>query len=366
MIETLPVPAAPDPGPAPAPARNFNLDAVRAGAITMVVLAHIAVMSPVRHPFALTLAWIGQFGVDLFFVLSGWLIGGLFWREWLREGTVRWSRFFLRRALRTVPPYLVALLLAWIAVRLFAPERAQFDAGYLVFLQNYYAKIPFFSVSWSLCVEEHFYFFLPVLVLLTLRRRPALPVLFLSLVLLSPLCRTFLEHTRTIDEFDRSVLATHLRLEGLVLGFWAAYLSACRPDSWRRIARVFPWLAAPALGFVLLSPLVPSRLFYDWGFTALALSFLIWVGWAAESRAWRLPAAAGLRRLAGMSYSIYLTHSLVIHVARNLAFRGAQWAELVYWPLVLGGIIGVGYGFSLLVEKTSLQLRERLLPAHAG
>ena len=139
--------AGPSSSPAPEPAghpatrsRNLNLDILRAFAITMVVLAHLAAMSPVRRQFALTLAWVGQFGVDLFFVLSGWLIGGLFWREWLGHGTVRWGRFFLRRALRTVPPYLVVLPLAWLAVRCFAPNHPRFNWGYLLFLQNYFSN----------------------------------------------------------------------------------------------------------------------------------------------------------------------------------------------------------------------------------
>ncbi|MCX6945234.1 MAG: acyltransferase [Opitutales bacterium] len=365
MTEAPPATATPGAGSVPVTARNFNLDVVRAAAISMVVLAHLVVLSPVRRPLALTLSWIGQFGVDLFFVLSGWLIGGLFWKEWRRRGTVHWPRFFLRRALRTVPPYLVALPLAWLGVRLFAPERALFDWGYLVFLQNYYHKIPFFSVSWSLCVEEHFYLLLPALVLLTPRGRYFPHLLFGSLVLVSPLCRTWLETTQTIGDFNQSVLATHLRLEGLVLGFWAAYCQACRPEIWARLARSFPLLIGPALAYVMLTPLVPSRPFYEWGLTVLAAAFLILVGLAAESPAWRVPAAAGVRRLAAMSYSIYLTHSLMIHAARALALRIAGWAEYVYWPLALTAILVAGYVFSRLVETTSLQLRERLLPATA-
>ena len=366
MTPALSAHAIPAAGPAQAKGRNFNLDVVRAAAISMVVLAHTAVMSPVRRPTALTFSWIGQFGVDLFFVLSGWLIGGLFWKEWVKEGAVRWPRFFFRRALRTVPPYLVALPCAWIAVRLFAPERSRFDWGYLLFLQNYYQKIPFFSISWSLCVEEHFYLFLPGLVLLALRRRHAIHLLFGALVLLSPLCRTCLESTQTIDDFNRSVLATHLRLEGLILGFWAAYARACHPVSWARLAGLFRWLIWPALAFLLFSPLVPGRLFYEWGFTGLAVSFLIAVGLAVESPAWRLPAAAAVSRLAGMSYSIYLTHSLMIHAARALALHGGRWAEFIYWPLALIVILAAGYGFYIVVEKTSLRLREYLLPAKAA
>ncbi|MBS0662252.1 MAG: acyltransferase [Verrucomicrobia bacterium] len=345
--------------------RSFNLDAVRAAAITMVVLAHLAVMSPVRRPAALTLSWIGQFGVDLFFVLSGWLIGGLFWREQVATGRVRWPRFFLRRALRTIPPYLAILPVAWFAVRWFAPARGAFDPGYLIFLQNYYAKMPYFSVSWSLCVEEHFYLCLPVLAILALRARLGTALLFAALVLVSPLCRTFLEATPSIDEFNGSVLATHLRLEGLVLGFWAAGLRVTAPGAWARVARTLPWLMVPSLAFVALSPLVPPRDFYAWGLTGLAASFLVVVGFAAGSRPWPVPAPAFVTRLAGMSYSIYLTHSLVIHVARAAALRLGAWAEPAYWVLGLPAIMATGYVFSAAIEKTTLRLRDRLLPAAA-
>ena len=240
-------------------ARNPNLDVVRAGAIAMVVLAHSAVMSPVRHPLALTLAWIGQFGVDLFFVLSGWLIGGLFWAERAKFGDVEWRRFFLRRALRTIPPYFVVLPFAWYVVHRFAADHPPFDFGFLAFLQNYYAKIPYYSISWSLCVEEHFYLLFPALVLFALARRLSPHVLFAVLLVVSPLCRTVFENTNDIGIFDRSVLSTHLRLEGLVVGFWAAYIAATDANLWARCSRLFPRLLLPALVAVMAAVQLTNR-----------------------------------------------------------------------------------------------------------
>jgi peptidoglycan/LPS O-acetylase OafA/YrhL len=344
-------------------ARNTNLDLVRAAAILMVILSHAAVMSPVRRPTALTLAWIGQFGVDLFFVLSGWLIGGLFWKEQTALGGVEWSRFFLRRALRTVPPYLVVLPFAWYAAWRFSPVHPPFDFRYLVFIQNYAPKLPYFAISWSLCVEEHFYLFLPALVLLALARRVSPHVLFAMLLVVSPLCRGFLEHTTTIDDFDRSVLSTHLRLEGLVLGFWAAFIHATDATLWARCARFFPRLFWPAVALLALSPAAPGRLFYVTGFTVLAFVFLIVVGCAAVMPAWRFPGDGVLQRLARISYSVYLTHSLMIHVARNLAPLAGSWAEQAYWPLVLGLMVLAGGAFYRLVEHPCLRTRDRLIPA---
>jgi len=329
----------------------------------MVVLAHVAVMCPVRRPWAITLSWIGQFGVDLFFVLSGWLIGGLFWAERARYGTVIWPRFFLRRALRTMPPYFAVLPVAWLAVRLFAPGRTPFDFSYLVFLQNYRDKIPYYAVSWSLCVEEHFYLFLPALALLVLAWRIPPPLLFATLFAVSPLCRIFFETTRNFNDFNRGVLATHLRLDGLVLGFWASYVHACQPWAWARFARCARWLWMPALGLLMLSPAIPDAAFYCWGPTLMAVIFLVIIGIAVVAPSWRLPAPAAVQRLAGMSYSIYLTHSLVIHIARAAALRGGAWAEAIYWPLALVTIVGVGWTFCRLVEIPSMRWRDRLVPS---
>jgi peptidoglycan/LPS O-acetylase OafA/YrhL len=130
---------------------------------------------------------IGKYGVDLFFVLSGWLIGNLYWREHARFGEVQLLRFWSRRWLRTIPPYLAALALSWLAVKL--ERREPFDWGYLLFIQNYYQRIPFFLVSWSLCIEEHFYLFVPLLLLVTNRFRLAAPLVFGALILASPICR---------------------------------------------------------------------------------------------------------------------------------------------------------------------------------
>src|SRR5262249_42887086 len=133
--------------------RNSNLDLLRATAIIMVVAFHLVQNSPEPLPTVVMVTQYGKYGVDLFFVLSGWLIGSLYWKELVEFGSVRLRRFLVRRWLRTLPPYLGALFLSWTAVRI--ARHQPFDFGYLAFFQNYYPVIPFFLVSWSLCIEEH-------------------------------------------------------------------------------------------------------------------------------------------------------------------------------------------------------------------
>src|SRR5215471_12815928 len=127
--------------------RNRNLDLLRAVAIVMVVLGHLMVQSPVPLLGLKRITDYGQSGVDLFFVLSGWLIGGLYWREQRARGSVALLRFWVRRWLRTIPPYLVALAIASLGA--YVLRRQAFDFHYLLFIQNYYESIRYyFTVSW--------------------------------------------------------------------------------------------------------------------------------------------------------------------------------------------------------------------------
>src|SRR4051794_9525204 len=97
--------------------RAIVLDQLRACAILSVISYHLFQMSPIPLPQLTRVTWYGQYGVDLFFVLSGWLIGGLYWRELNKLGSVDLMRFWSRRWLRTLPPYFSALTLSWLAVR---------------------------------------------------------------------------------------------------------------------------------------------------------------------------------------------------------------------------------------------------------
>lgn len=125
----------------------------------MVVAYHVVQWLPMKPKWLVFLSQPGQYGVNLFFALSGFLVGGLYFREKITSVSVDKTRFILRRITRTVPVYLIALAVSFLGSALFEGEK--FEWRYLVFLQNYMEVIPFFKVSWSLCVEEHFYAVLP-------------------------------------------------------------------------------------------------------------------------------------------------------------------------------------------------------------
>lgn len=344
--------------------RNLSMDRLRGLAILMVLAYHGFQMAPQPAPLLASAAHYGQYGVDLFFVLSGWLIGALFWREWRRFGNVALGRFWLRRSLRTLPPYMGALAVSWLTVRFVRGE--PFDYGYLAFVQNYYARMPFFLVSWSLCVEEHFYLFAPPLALLLATRLPGRGMAAVALLLAtSGLVFRLIESGRSGSGFGYATTATHLRLDGLVMGFAASCAFDSAPAAYARAVGVL-WRFAPV--FLVLAATVEH---IGGGVRYVALPFLVAVlGVIVVARAslpGRRQQRAGavdhwLQPVARAAFSIYLTHALALHLAVSLSTRPDRSSAVVYWVAV-GALVPLLAGCAYFaLERPSILLRDRYFP----
>src|SRR5262249_22297983 len=150
---------------------------------------------------------------------------------------------------RTIPPYLAALAIAYLAV--FFSRHQPFDFNYLVFLQNYEPQLPFFLASWSLCVEEHFYLFVPVIALLLAKSGNQR---FLFLTCLLPMVFRSLEAPAEAPGFGYFSTASHLNLDGLLGGFSLSYY-------WGDPARRPAWLPAAGVATIVVAAgLLVSRL----------------------------------------------------------------------------------------------------------
>lgn len=326
----------------------------------MVVAYHVIQMSPVSLPNLMRVARFGQYGVDLFFVLSGWLIGSLYWREYRFFGNVKLIRFWSRRWLRTVPPYWVALLLAWLAV--FVERHEPFDWGYLAFIQNYYRQIPFFLVSWSLCIEEHFYLFLPLLLLFVTRSKCSMAILFTALIVMAPVGRWWESFNVLNSDFGFEKTATHLRMEGLVLGFGVAYLANFKPAVWHKIKKHSLWFSFISFMSFIICSWLGWVWVYRLGFSALASGFCGLLIYLIGRKPIALASTSIIKRTALSSYSVYLTHSLMIHVARKLVTALPTLPWLAYFPIVLVLISVAGSMFYYAVERTSINYRDVWVP----
>ena len=351
--------------------RSTVLDQLRSCAILLVITFHVVQMSPTPLPGLAGVTQYGAYGVDLFFILSGWLIGGIYWREMKAFGQVDARRFWLRRWMRTLPSYFAALVLSWLAVYWMRGER--FDWHYILFMQNYYERIPFFLVSWSLCIEEHFYLAAPlvaaILIIATPKRilwAPWVTLIFLSLGL-----RYFEWKGSGASDFGYSTTATHLRLDGLVLGFGLSYLPVFAPAAFKAAAKSSIFVVPLALiGLIALEYAGDPWRAVLWP-TAVAIFFaaLVVVGVSHEGlrgrtlgRSHYFPWTA----IAAASYSAYLIHPLAIHVTRKTITLTAPYEDYLYWPVVVFIIVIFTYLFYHLFERSSLLLRDAWVPPRAS
>lgn len=295
-------------------ARNPALDILRAAAILMVLATHLANSFARDTPLARAVS-VGGRGVDLFFVLSGFLLGTQLFREANATGTIGVRRFWVRRWLRTLPAY-YAVLFATFAQRAVQGKSEWADSLYLVFLQNYLPERPFLGVTWSLCVEEHFYLIIAPLILLGFRHRWAVPLIVtVVLALIAAHVMGFYRHRD-----DHHMTETHVVFEQCGLGVLLAWLAVNRPAAWGRLCRV----AAP-LSLVSLALLVTAgvnRTLWDWWLPDWGTG-----GWAAIFGSWVLLAnTSGVQRvrsrvlefIAQRAYSLYLVHIEAIRAAMKL------------------------------------------------
>src|SRR5205814_1907553 len=141
--------------------RNLQLDFLRGVAILLVILRHTALFH--IPGWEASLVQFGWAGVDLFFVLSGFLISGLLFSEYRQNGMIRFARFAVRRALKIYPAFYFLVLLTVLAGIAFHTSDAVLRPLLhdVFFIQSYIPGT--YGHFWSLSVEEHFYILLPVL-----------------------------------------------------------------------------------------------------------------------------------------------------------------------------------------------------------
>jgi peptidoglycan/LPS O-acetylase OafA/YrhL len=320
--QTDPAPTVTAPGTGGA-ARNKAFDGLRAIAVLGVLLYHAGQ------------TWLpgGLLGVDVFFVLSGFLITGLMIREFLSTGRIRLRRFWARRARRLLPALLLLLLGVAGYARWFADPsqlgRLRLDAlatlGYVAnwrfafsgqgYFQHFQAPSPLLHM-WSLGVEEQFYLLWPLLVVLVLRRRASLRLLLIisvagaigSAVLASVLTGHHVDPSRVYYGTDTRAQAL---LVGAALATWTALRPAPVSERGRRLVRSVGLAGAGVLVATFMLVGGESSLLYRGGFLVVALAvagLLSSIAWLPQSPQARLLGVAPLAYLGRISYGVYVWH----------------------------------------------------------
>jgi peptidoglycan/LPS O-acetylase OafA/YrhL len=338
-----------------------SLDGIRAVSFLLVFAAHAGLEKVVP----------GGFGVTVFFFLSGYLITTLLRIEHDACGTVSLKRFYLRRALRILPPFYLVLGLATLAASLGllaggASARAVLAqtlhlANYWIALHGYAGQPSGTGVYWSLAVEEHFYVVFPCLYLVLRRvvrdgRKEARVLWTIAALVLAWRC--VLVFGLSASE-DRTYVASDTRVDSILFGCALALSGNPALDAPSRISEaLWKWLLLPAgLGallatFVWRSPGFRETFRYSLQGVALIPVFVV----AVRYPTWGPCRALNLRvmRFLGvLSYPLYLVH----HVLLAALPVTSGWVRA---PLALALSIGVAWLIHELVEKPCARVRKRL------
>jgi peptidoglycan/LPS O-acetylase OafA/YrhL len=373
------------------PQRLMQLDLIRAAAILLVLVNHtpfldISSTGQKQLAFLTPLFRMGEVGVPLFFVLSGFLIGGLLLNETTRTRSLAPGRFLIRRGFKIYPPFYLTIL-AYAGYLHFFEGSLNLErfAREIFFLQNY-GLGGLIDVSWSLAVEEHFYFLFAFIATWLVRRqqhkadesgqafalRVFKPVAVLALILMGACwiwrCAAFLPMG------DREIAAisptpqTHFRIDALFAGAALAWLWF---SGWNPRVLSHAWTRLPllllAMGTLALNAIPSSHLSLQFKKThyllmlTLAAAALIWLSlrWKpGENPLWSVLAAIGRH-----SYCIYLVHVPLFRLLNKvIADRFDGWHGLAHAAIAWTAAVLAGMVMTRLVETPALRLRDRWFP----
>jgi len=351
--------------------RSVELDFVRGIAIIAVMGYHFhvnqtgsALISIIEYP----LKNFGREGVNLFFTLSGFLVGGLLLRQYAEKGHVDAGRFIVRRMFKIWPAYYVLILFHSVVGR---HPLDTFLWQNLTHLQNYFGTS--ISQTWSLAVEEHFYLFLPALLLLFARWKMRAGSI---ISVLGGICVIVLIARCLVvagGDLQAAFFYTQYRIDSLLYGVILAAIYWMKPDVYQGIAKRTGWLLAVVAVLVAWLVLATKHepLDESIGYTIQAIGFCAFIvlmlehsGKVRASRVYR-----GVAWLGVYSYGIYLWHSLALApgdiVIRKATALGLPPAAIWFVALAAQAAVAIiaGYVMTRAVEYPFLRLRNALFPA---
>jgi peptidoglycan/LPS O-acetylase OafA/YrhL len=342
--------------------RIAALDTLRAGAILWVIALHLAgtgYLVGITNPAITKLFSRGDAGVDLFFVLSGYLIGSIVLAEVYRTEGLNLRRFWYRRWMRTLPAYYITLALIGIGDFFYiSPIPWCRPWSYVVFLQTLLLDFGQmrFGWSWSLCVEELFYLCLPLFARGLLWKGHCRPItafrIIAGLALVTSIVgRIHLDEGANIAGHTPGYSVPYCRLDGLAIGMIVATLRPMRSHAGS--------VAMGGLGAALLASYVwldHPGWFATHRFLPLSAIFGLILFSSVSNSPWRridIPGAAGI---AALSYALYLIRPILANMVIRFT-PDLHWVVRV--GLFVSATTGAACAIRFGVERPFLKVRDR-------
>ncbi len=365
--------------------RIFGLDVMRAVAILLVVFSHVLWIVPDAKgiiPDLLSLA--GVIGVEIFFVLSGFLIGRIVIKMFLQEdfNFRKVMYFWIRRWFRTLPNYYLILIVNILLMLYLGFDLPGNLWQYFIFMQNFAWEMPlFFSESWSLPIEEFAYILGPLLLYLLFfikikMDRSKLFGLVTIIIIL------FFTVTKVIYNFvtpDSDMMFWNVnlksvaiyRIDAIYYGMLASYFAFVNPEKWKNLS----WIGfvAGVLIFFALNFIIPNQgVFIEthpffWNVLYLPINSI--------ALALSLPLLSELKKVPGyieapitfisvVSYSMYLLHySIILQLLKHFVpSEGLSKPEIFgYISIYIASTILLSYVLYSIYEKPMMDIRDKAL-----
>lgn len=361
--------------------RLYGLDHLRALAIILVLLFHYRAF---KHPeWIETVGKFGWTGVDLFFVLSGFLISGQLFKEMKNNGTISLKAFYIKRFFRIIPTYFFTLFL-YFTIPFFREREALPPLWkFVTFTQNYGLNVidqGTFSHAWSLCIEEQFYLILPLFLLWIMPSSIfkyfsgfiILCIVF-SFMMRFVIWNGFIDGMETNSlEFWRSwymkiYYPTHTRLDGLGVGVLISYFMQYSSGFKRMVHHHGNIFFLVGILFLAVTFWIcneqASEIASVWGFTFVAVSYgCILMSAVSETSFLSKRKSYITNELALLSYAVYLSHKGIIHMIQFLfEHLNLEASDTVCLIVCLIGCLMGGLLYRFCIEKPFAGIKSRVL-----
>ncbi|WP_075602578.1 acyltransferase family protein [Saccharicrinis aurantiacus] len=362
--------------------RLHGLDHLRTIAILLVMVFHYgrgipAYLEPIKQ--------IGWTGVDLFFVLSGYLIGFQLLIEYKNTNRISFGQFYIKRFFRIIPAYLAVLIMYYSLSELKEGSGLPPLWKFLTFTQNFGLNAQTeksFSHAWSLCIEEQFYLLLPISIVLLFKNKlqKTTPYLIIGLIILGYILRLYnwQEHVQPfIDNGNRRQMVygflekvyypSYNRMDGLLMGLSIAVIFNYKPNIKAKLIQhgnkvLLAGLMVFMLAYVLCANFISyNTSIYGYPLISLAYAIIVLAAISPTCLLYKFKTKFTLL-IATLSYSIYLTHKQVYHFTKMFIkdLGNESIEQWTFWICIIIAIVA-GLLLHLIIEKPFLKLRDKLL-----